>query len=154
MKKHVKAALTGGVIAISSSLSAGSELDHIKSLRLLAEAEGLVRIIVELKTQDVASESVVGEGAEMSKLMLQSALPMDDAPLVEFIEDQPLMVMEVTAKGLAFLNSSPYVARISLDGIEGVNPPIEGSIQELSPDDDSLPTHSGEGTGDLAAPQN
>lgn len=154
MKKHVKAALAGGVIAMSSSLSSASELDQFEALRLLAETEGFVRIIVELKTPDDANESATGEGIETSKMMLQSALPMDDAPLVEFIEGQPLMVMEVTAKGLEFLHSSPIVERISLDGIEGVEPPIEGPIEETSPDDDPSPSHSGEGTSDLSAPQN
>lgn len=153
MKKHVKTALAGGVIAISSSLSAASESDQFESMRLLAETDGLVRIIVEVKAPDATNESDTGEGIESSKLVLQSALPMDDAPMVEFIQDQPLMVMEVTAKGLEFLHSSPIVERISLDGIEGVTPPIEDQTEELSPDDDPLPSHSGEGTGDLSAPQ-
>ena len=153
MKKHVKAALAGGVIAMSSSLSAASELDQFESMRLLAETEGLVRIIVEVKAPDETNESDTGASIEASKLVLQSALPMDDAPVVEFIQDQPLMVMEVTAKGLNFLHASPLVGRISLDGISGVTPPIEGQIEEASPDDDTLPSHSGGGTGDLSAPQ-
>lgn len=122
--------------------------ESLDALRAVAESDGLVRVIVSVTTPDSVTEGTSLDGV---KMMLQSALPMADAPLVDPIEDQPLVVMEVTARGLDFLSSSPMVARIQADGLTGI-PPIETTP---SPQDDT-PSFGGGGGGssDLAAPQN
>jgi hypothetical protein len=56
--------------------------------------------------------------------------------------------MEVSARGLKFLNNSPLVARIEADGLIGIPPILDDATES-----DDAPSFGGGGTGDLSAPQ-
>ncbi|MEM7319470.1 MAG: hypothetical protein AAF408_10675 [Pseudomonadota bacterium] len=146
------ALLSAALTATSVSFSAADE-DRatpenpvLEALRATALEQGLVRVIVALAEPDQASDIDADAQIEVAKLHLQSALPMDDAPLVEIIEDQPLVVMEVSPRGLAWLEQSQVVAQIVPDASiglvpDGNSPVIEGPAPNVG------------GTDDFAAPQ-
>lgn len=154
-------------LAVSAGAAAGAggqgtaqtqSQDGLAALRQIAEAEGHVRVLVRIAAADATgAEADPGAdpsaGLDQARLLLQSALPMDDAPLVEPIADQPFMVMEVSSRGLDWLAASPVVERIEADGLTGI-PPIETDPgTDPSGEDDGGPSFGGGGTGDLAAPQ-
>lgn len=112
-----------------------------------AEAEGLVRVIVEVKASEPVAEgkSVARDhcaNIACAKLSLQKGLAETDAPLIEPFEDLPLILMEVSQRGLKRLEASPFVERVTADEPVGVTP-IEEPPATAAPRDDS----------ELSAPQ-
>lgn len=138
-------------LAKADELGTMGQDDAMQTLQDIAIQEGLVRVIVSLALPADGQEEAGIVTVDQAKMLMQTALPMEDAPLVEPIEDQPLVVMEVTPRGLDWLTSSPMVARIEADGLTGI-PPIETT--PVTPDDDD-PSFGGDGsgTGELSAPQ-
>lgn len=118
----------------------------LEALRLTALEQGLVRVVVALAEPDQTSDIDADAQIEVAKIRLQSALPMDDAPLVEIIEDQPLVVMEVSPRGLAWLEQSQIVAEIVPDQSVGLIPEQNSTVIDA-------PTPNIGGTDDFAAPQ-
>lgn len=129
------------------------ETETLEMIRTKAEADGIVRVIVTIAEPDGSAEN--SRGIESTKLLMQNALPMDDAPLVEPIEGQPMVVMEVSPRGLEWLADAPMVQDIQLDGLTGI-PPIEDDAQGGAPEGDGNgddASNSGGGSNDLSAPQ-
>lgn len=145
-----KTGLIGAAFAVVATFAPAAEqeaADGQTDLHALAAQAGLVRVIVELAQG--------GEtGVDTAKMVLQTALPMDDAPLVEPIDDQPFVVMEVSHRGLQWLAASPLVAQISADGLTGVDPIRPGDPRESVDGQDPGPSHGGGGSNELSAPQN
>lgn len=130
----------------------GAEMDDLdpvvlEALHAQLESEDLVRVLVRLAPPEGTSQISGEHQLSAIKSFLQTALPLDDAPLVESVEDQPLMVMEVTRRGLEWLENSPIVAAIRPDGLIAIPPEIE------SGGEDDSPSFGGNGTGELSAPQ-
>lgn len=109
-----------------------------------AEAEGIVRVIVEVKASDpVAAGTAVKRGhcenTECAKISLQNSLREIEAPKVDLFDELPLILMEVTPEGLNSLEASTFVLRVTADEPVGVTPidetpvvPIPGDNSDLS----------------------
>lgn len=151
--KLLKTTLFSAVLVASQVSFAAADEDAVTpenpvldALRATAAEQGLVRIIVQLAEPDQTGETDAETQIEIAKMQLQSALPLDDAPLVEIIEDQPFVVMEVSPRGLDWLEHSQLVAQIVPDASIGLlpddpSPVIEGPAPNVG------------GTDDFAAPQ-
>lgn len=144
--------LFGTVLAAGENAMTPEQAESLDALRSVAETDGIVRVIVSL----AAPEDIAGMGAnatmESVKTMMQTMLPLTEAPLVDPIADQPLVVMEVTATGLDFLSTAPMVARIEADGLTGI-PPFETTPVDGATDDSPSFGGNGSGSSDLSAPQ-
>lgn len=152
----IASALT--VLSISAVQAGNTEAangdDPMELLRNKAEAEGIVRVIVTIAQPDGSADNT--SSIESAKLLMQNALPMDDAPFVDPIEGQPLVVMEVSPRGLDWLAQAPMVQKIELDGVTGIPPVIDdanGDPERNGTVDDDEPSFGGGGSNDLSAPQ-
>ena len=131
-----------------------SRADAMAQLRNKAEADGIVRVIVTIAEPEGSAENT--PSIESVKMLMQNALPMDDAPLVDPIEGQPLVVMEVSPRGLDWLAQAPMVQKIELDGVTGIPPVFNDANSDSESSgtvDDSEPSFGGGGSNELSAPQ-
>lgn len=115
---------------------------HLSALQTVLETDPVVRVIVgvsdQAEVQRPGSAQTETVSQDVATVLLMGALPADQAPLVEPLGDQPLIVMEVTREGLDWLLQSNLVSSIQPDGLAGVDP-----VEELGAG----------GGGDLSAPQ-
>jgi hypothetical protein len=89
-----------------------------------AKAGEVVRVLVEVRASDPAAISKDGgiprgfcSNTDCSKLVVSQSLTAEQAPLIEPLSGQPLIVMEVTAAGLETLAELPVVVRVIDDAL-------------------------------------
>lgn len=111
-----------------------------------ANAGEVVRVLVEVQASDPAAVSPNGEvprgfcsNTDCAKLLVSQSLSAENAPLIEPLAGQPLLVMEVTAEGLETLAALPVVVQVMEDALaepfdagDGGSPPEPGGTPDLS----------------------
>lgn len=115
---------------------------QLSALQGAFETQPVVRVIVGVadgaQVQMPGSGEIAAVSQDVAGVLLMNALPADQAPLVEPIGEEPLIVFEVTRDGLDWLLQSDLVGSIQPDGLAGIDP---------------VENPGAGGAGDLAAPQ-
>lgn len=136
--------LTAGTALSQSEDAPMPRIDpqQLSALQGAFETQPVVRVIVGVadgaQVQMPGSGEIAAVSQDVAGVLLMNALPADQAPLVEPIGEEPLIMFEVTRDGFDWLLQSDLVGSIQPDGLAGIDP---------------VENPGAGGAGDLAAPQ-